>query len=81
MNVGKEVRKAAIDKGVKLTDVAKGVHMKYPYFSARINGHRDFTANELTEIGDFLGLPGSEFMLRAEEAALAAQHNTESEVA
>lgn len=49
--------------------LAEEVGMKRPYFSARINGHRDFTSGQLLAIGKKLGVPTWKLVQRVEEAS------------
>ena len=69
MEVGNEVRKAAIDAGLTLAQISEQAGMKRTRFSACLNGHKDFNANELSAIGRSAGIPGWELMRRAEENA------------
>lgn len=67
MDVGTEVKLEAIRQGLQLGTIAKGTGMKRPYFSARVNGHREFSPCELSRIGRILGIPAWELLRRAEE--------------
>lgn len=42
MDVGTEVKLEAVRQGLQLGNIAKSAGMKRPYFSARVNGHREF---------------------------------------
>lgn len=69
MHIGKEIKKACVDSGKTLKQVAAEAGMRREYFSSRINGHVEFRVEELCEIGEVLNVPGYELMRRAEEAA------------
>lgn len=71
MDLGKEIKKEAIDRGVNLGELADLAGMKRPYFSVRVNGHRSFTADELARIATALNLPAWELMRRADEQLAA----------
>ena len=47
MEVGNEIRKAAIDAGLTLAQVSEQSGMKRTRFSECVNGHKEFNANEL----------------------------------
>lgn len=68
MGIGKEIRKAAIDEDMTLGAVADKAGMKRTRFSQCINGHTDFTADELTLIGAAVGVQAWELMRRATES-------------
>jgi transcriptional regulator with XRE-family HTH domain len=67
MDVGTEVKLEAVRQGLQLGSIAKNAGMKRPYFSARVNGHREFSPCELSRIGQVLGVPAWELLRRAEE--------------
>lgn len=67
MEVGNEIRKAAIDAGLTLAQVSEQSGMKRTRFSECVNGHKEFNANELSAIGRTFSIPGWELMRRAEE--------------
>lgn len=73
VNIAQEVRLEAIRQGIKVQDLADRANLKRPYFSIRLNGHRDFTAGELVAIGEALGVPAWELMRRAGENAGRSQ--------
>ncbi len=72
MSIGKEIRKAAIDRGMPLGVVADDAGMKRTRFSQCLNGHKEFTADEVANIGTVLGLSGWELMRRADQQQLKA---------
>lgn len=72
MSIGKEIRKAAIDRGMTLGVVADGAGMKRTRFSQCLNGHKEFTADEIASIGTVLSIPGWELMRRADRQQLKA---------
>lgn len=77
MGVGAEIKKAAIDSGYRLGDLAKETGLRYPYFSARLNGHKDFTTREISAIARALGTTGWKILRRAEEAEKESKERDE----
>lgn len=71
MDIGKEIKKEAINQGIGLGELADRAEMKRPYFSIRVNGHRSFTADELVRVAEILDLPAWELMRRADECVAA----------
>ncbi len=54
-NFGKEVKKAMIDKDVKLKDLASEIGVSTPYISDILNGNRTGSKYK-AKIAEFLGL-------------------------
>lgn len=77
MDVGAEIKKAAIDSGYRLGNLAQETGLRYPYFSARLNGHKDFTTREISAIARALGTTGWEILRRAEEAEKESEERDE----
>ena len=73
--IGNEIRKRAIDQGLTLGQLATQSGLKYPYFSKRLNGHKDFTIGELEQIAQTLGTHAWQIMQTHHNPALAATVN------
>ena len=67
------VREAMADRGFSIAEVASRIGIGRQTFSRKLNGHVDFSASEITSLGEVVGVPGWELLCRAharaEEAA------------
>ncbi|MCD4549699.1 helix-turn-helix domain-containing protein [Schaalia sp. lx-260] len=66
-----EVRAEIARQNLKIIQLASLTGLKREYLSARLNGHKELTVNELHSIGRVLGIPAWELLRRAEESQSA----------
>ena len=71
--IGEIVREAMADRGFSIAEVASRIGIGRQTFSRKLNGHVDFSASEITSLGEVVGVPEWELLYRAraraEEAA------------
>ncbi|MCD4557199.1 helix-turn-helix domain-containing protein [Schaalia sp. lx-100] len=75
-----ELRAEIARQNMTITHLAERTGMRREYLSARLNGHKDFTANELYSIGKVLCTPAWEIMRRAEQQCACAGLEAEKAV-
>lgn len=68
MNIHQAIRAAMAWEGVTITDLSKQVGIDRHTLGKRLSGRADFTATEIKDIAEALGLKPSELWRRAEEA-------------
>ena len=66
--IGENVREAMADRGFSIAEVASRIGIGRQTFSRKLNGHVDFSASEITSLGEVVGVPAWELVRRAEES-------------
>ena len=66
MSLAYEIRAEMAIQGLKNSDISLRTGIPRSRLSVKLNEHRGFNSEELTAIGNALGIPGSELMRRAE---------------
>lgn len=66
--IGEIIREAMADRGFSIAEVASRIGIGRQTFSRKLNGHVDFSASEITSLGEVVGVPAWELVRRAEES-------------